>query len=161
MMAPPQSHLRPGPQQICPPQTWLLRTFRPRICRGWRWTSWPAPLAIPPLHNRPDPPRRGLQLVGGRDLRAAPSALPLPSRIDRHLRLRLGGAANRVAVERLSGMRWQPLDLYGRRNGHGGVTLDLAALERLAGPVSPPLARVFRPGAAPVGPPAPPRIDKG
>ena len=118
-------------------------------------------LGDPPLHNRPDLPRRGLQLVGGRDLPAEPAPLPLSSRIDQHLRLRLGGASNRVAVERLSGMRWQPLDLHGRKDGHGGVTLDLAALERLAGPVSPQLTRFLRPSSSPIVPPAPPCIDEG
>lgn len=118
-------------------------------------------LGDPPLHNRPDLPRRGLQLVSGRDFPAAPAPLPLSSRIDRHLRLRLGGASNQVAVERLSGMRWQPLDLHGRKDGHGGVTLDLAALERLAGPVSPQLTRFLRPSSSPIVPPAPPCIDEG
>lgn len=103
----------------------------------------------PPLRNRPDLPQRGLRLVAGRDMPAGSGSgsgtPPLRLRIDRHLRLCLDGASNQVAVERLTGMRWQGLELCGQKDGHGGVTLALAALERLAGPLSPWLTRLLQP----------------
>ena len=114
-------------------------------------------LGDPPLRDHPNLPRSGLQIVGARDLPAGPArpaTLPLRPRIDQHLRLRLDAASNRVTVEHLSDMRWRRLGLYARKDGHGGITLDGAALERLAGPLSPRLARFLQ--AAPTRSPAPP-----
>lgn len=141
---------RPGPQPS--PEMPAASLSRPALDQLAR------DLGEPPLRDHPDLPRRGLQIVGGWDLPAGPArpaTPPLRSRIDQHLRLCLDATSNRVAVEQRGAMRWQRLGLDARKDGHGGITLDRAALERLAGPLSPGLARFLRAGPAPASVPAP------
>lgn len=116
-------------------------------------------LGDPPLRNRPGLRRRGLQLVASRDRPAGPDTPPLQLRlrIDRNLRLCLDGASNQVAIEHLAGMYWRELELCGQKDGHGGVTLNPAALERIAGPLSPRLTRLLQPLAGAAAPPSHPK----
>lgn len=93
-----------------------------------------------PLHSRPET-RRGLRLVGHGDD-------PLYVTIDRHLRLHLDRNSNRVGIERLRGRGWSCTGISARKDGCGGITLDAKALERAAGPFSPPLRRALTPGSS-------------
>lgn len=99
----------------------------------------------PPLRDQPDH-RRGLCLVG----QSGP-ARPLYLRIELRLRLCLDSNSNAVGIERLTDGDWHPLALRAVKDGMGGVDLDLQALERLAGPLSPTLWRILRQEATPPG----------
>lgn len=91
-------------------------------------------------HQQGQPPVRGLRLIGDGVPR---QSAPIYLRIDRHLRLRLDAASDRVAVEHLLGTRWHRLGVTALKDGTGGVALDAAALLRLAGPLSPELHRAL------------------
>lgn len=143
------------PTSLNPPVACLSRAVLDQLARS---------LGDPPLRNRPGLPQRGLRLVAGRDMPAGSGAAPLRLRIDRHLRLCLDGTSDQVAIEYLDGMRWRRLELCGQKDRHGGITLAPAALERLAGPLSPWLTRLLQPvpNAASDHPAAPlPRPEKG
>lgn len=108
-----------------------------------------------PLHARPCA-RRGLHLVGGAR-RGTP--VPLYLRLDRHVRLPLDCGSNSLEIERRLGGRWHRTGLRAIKDGMGGIGIDIAMLERLAGPFSPELRRALtldsRPPPNCHGPPRP------
>jgi hypothetical protein len=119
-----------------------------------------------PLRDQPDISRRGLRMVGGRDMRAdsvtpatQPPALVLHLRIGPDLRLCLAGNLYRVGIEQQIGASWRRLDLVARKDGAGGVMLDLVALEREAGRTLPELRRCLQMGSGCKS--DPPCHDKG
>ncbi|MEF9603274.1 hypothetical protein O4J55_13320 [Paracoccus sp. PXZ] len=111
-----------------------------------------------PLHARPRA-NRGLRLVGGRPRKGSDPAAPLYLRLDRHLRLPLDCGSNALEIERRLGGRWHRTGLHAIKDGMGGIELDIAMLEHLAGPFSPELRRALtldpKPPPDRIGPPSP------
>ncbi len=99
-------------------------------------------LGEPPLHARPQADR-GLRLVGGRTRSGTTTAAPLYLRLDRHLRLPLDSGSNCLEIERRLGGRWHRTGLRAVKDGMGGIEVDIAELERIAGPFSPELCRAL------------------
>ncbi|MDF3852691.1 hypothetical protein ACDP63_12860 [Paracoccus sp. P2] len=92
-----------------------------------------------PLHAHPSA-KRGLRLVG-----SARKGRPVPLylRLDRHLRLPLDCGSNSLEIERRLGGRWHRTGLRAIKDGMGGIQIDIAMLEQLAGPFSPELRRIL------------------
>ncbi|WP_411711960.1 GNAT family N-acetyltransferase [Paracoccus denitrificans] len=93
-------------------------------------------------------PRAGRELRpvdGARKDTAAPSYLHL----DRHLRLPLDSGSNYLEIERWQDGCWHRTGLRAVKDRMGGIKVDIARLERLAGPFSPELRRILAPDPRP------------
>lgn len=91
-----------------------------------------------PLHARAN---RGLRLAGASRQETAGLFL----RLDRHLRLPLDSGSNSLEIEQRLDGRWHRTGLRAVKDGWGGLEVDIARLERLAGPLSAELRQALQP----------------
>ncbi|QRZ13145.1 hypothetical protein JWJ88_00335 [Paracoccus methylovorus] len=95
-----------------------------------------------PLHTQPQF-NRGLRLVGDLASGSAQPPAPIYVHLDQHLRLPLDNSSNSLEIQRRLGGNWHPTGLRAIKDGMGGIEVDIARLERLAGPLSSELRRAL------------------